>query len=199
MPKNKPANHLSPPKAIAESPVSDVFAGRHPAPSEKEWAEKTLAPALAKAPEKPIGAATGTNLGENNEARFSTISNTPIRRLYTPADLPGDWDYDRYLGYPGQAPYTRGIHATGYRGKLWTMRQFSGFASPEETNARYKYLLAHGGGGLSIAFDLPTLMGYDSDDPQSEGEVGKCGVAIDSLEDMETLFDGIRSNRRRFR
>jgi len=130
-------------------------------------------------------------LDETGHARFSTISNTPIRRLYTPADLPEDWSYDRYLNYPGQEPYTRGIHATGYRGRLWTMRQFSGFASPEESNERYKFLLAHGGGGLSVAFDLPTLMGYDSDHPFSEGEVGKCGVAIDSLEDMEILFDGI--------
>ncbi len=115
----------------------------------------------------------------------------PIRRLYTPADLPADWNYDQYLNYPGQPPYTRGIHASGYRGKMWTMRQFSGFASPEETNQRYKYLLEHGGQGLSVAFDLPTLMGYDSDHMMSEGEVGKCGVAIDSLEDMEILFDGI--------
>ncbi len=107
------------------------------------------------------------------------------------ADLPADWNYDEYLNYPGQPPYTRGIHATGYRGKMWTMRQFSGFASPEETNERYKYLLEHGGQGLSVAFDLPTLMGYDSDHMMSEGEVGKCGVAIDSLEDMEILFDGI--------
>ena len=122
---------------------------------------------------------------------YSTISDVPIRRLYTPADLPEDWSYDKYLGYPGQAPFTRGIHASGYRGKLFTMRQFSGFASPEETNQRYKYLLEHGGSGLSVAFDLPTLMGYDSDHPFSEGEVGKCGVAIDSLEDMEILFDGI--------
>ena len=97
----------------------------------------------------------------------------------------------QYLNYPGQPPYTRGIHSTGYRGKMWTMRQFSGFASPEETNERYKYLLEHGGQGLSVAFDLPTLMGYDSDHMMSEGEVGKCGVAIDSLEDMEILFDGI--------
>ncbi len=122
---------------------------------------------------------------------MSSAVNAPIRRLYTQADLPNDWNYDQYLGYPGQPPYTRGIHATGYRGKLWTMRMFSGFASPEETNQRYKYLLEHGGGGLSVAFDLPTLMGYDSDHPASEGEVGKCGVAIDSLEDMEILFDGI--------
>jgi methylmalonyl-CoA mutase N-terminal domain/subunit len=176
---------------VAESPIADVFEGRHPSEREKRWAEKTLAPTLEKAPEKPIGAGTGTNLDEHGQARFSTISNVPIRRLYTPADLPEDWNEDKYLGYPGQAPYTRGIHATGYRGKLWTMRMFSGFASPEETNQRYKYLLEHGGGGLSVAFDLPTLMGYDSDHPASEGEVGKCGVAIDSLEDMEILFEGI--------
>ena len=158
---------------VAESPISDVFEGRTPSASEKQWAEKTLAPTLEKAPEKPIGAATGTNLDEHGNARFSTISNEPIRRLYTQADLPEDWSYDKYLGYPGEAPYTRGIHATGYRGKLWTMRMFSGFASPEETNQRYKYLLEHGGGGLSVAFDLPTLMGYDSDHPASEGEVGQ--------------------------
>ena len=131
------------------------------------------------------------NLDEHGHARYTTISGMPIRRLYTPADLPADWNYDQYLNYPGQPPFTRGIHASGYRGKMWTMRQFSGFASPEETNQRYKYLLEHGGQGLSVAFDLPTLMGYDSDHPFSEGEVGKCGVAIDSLEDMEILFDGI--------
>jgi len=176
---------------VADSPVADVFEGRNPSESEKNWAEKTLAPTLEKAPERPIGAATGTNKDDNGDARFTTISGVPIRRLYTQADLPPDWKYENYLGYPGQAPYTRGIHATGYRGKLFTMRQFSGFASPEETNRRYKYLLEHGGGGLSVAFDLPTLMGYDSDHPASEGEVGKCGVAIDSLEDMEILFQGI--------
>src|SRR5205823_1556992 len=164
---------------------------RHPSDSEKLWAEKTLLPAIEKSPEKPIGAPIGTNLDENGRARFTSISGVPVRRLYTQADLPEDWDYEKYLGYPGKEPFTRGIHASGYRGKLWTMRQFSGFASPEETNLRYKYLLEHGGGGLSVAFDLPTLMGYDSDHPASEGEVGKCGVAIDSLEDMEILFGGI--------
>jgi len=176
---------------VAESPIADVFEGRHPSESEKEWAEKTLARTLEKAPERPIGAPTGVNLDDNGHARFTTVSGVPVRRLYTQADLPEDWNYESYLGYPGQSPYTRGIHATGYRGKLFTMRQFSGFASPEETNKRYKYLLEHGGGGLSVAFDLPTLMGYDSDHPASEGEVGKCGVAIDSLEDMEILFSGI--------
>ena len=177
--------------AAAESPVSEVFEGRHPSAAEKEWAEKTLAPTLEKAPEKPIGAASGVNLDEHGHARFTTISGVPIRRLYTQADLPEDWNYEQYLGYPGRPPFTRGIHASGYRGKLFTMRQFSGFASPEETNRRYKYLLEHGGSGLSVAFDLPTLMGYDSDHAASEGEVGKCGVAIDSLEDMEILFSGI--------
>src|SRR6201981_2660726 len=176
---------------VAESPIADVFEGRHPSESEKQWAEKTLAPALEKQPERPIGAASGVNLDENGCARFTTISGVPIRRLYTHTDLPNDWSEESHLGYPGQPPFTRGNHATGYRGKLYTMRQFSGFASPEETNQRYKYLLEHGGNGLSVAFDLPTLMGYDSDHPASEGEVGKCGVAIDSLEDMEILFDGI--------
>jgi methylmalonyl-CoA mutase N-terminal domain/subunit len=184
---NKPKNT----EQLAEAPIQDVFDNRHPSAAEKEWAEKTLAPALEKAPERPIGAASGVNLDANGNARFTTISGMPVRRLYTQADLPEDWTSEKYLGHPGEAPYTRGIHASGYRGRLWTMRQFSGFASPEETNQRYKYLLAHGGGGLSVAFDLPTLMGFDSDAPESEGEVGKCGVAIDSLEDMEILFRDI--------
>src|SRR5712675_1787138 len=186
MPEKKPSK-----PQIAESPIADVFEDRHPSDSEKRWAEKTLLPSLEKSPEKPIGAATGSNVDEHGRARFTTISGVPIRRLYTQADLPEDWSEESYLGFPGQAPFTRGIHATGYRGKLFTMRQFSGFASPEETNQRYKYLLEHGGSGLSVAFDLPTLMGYDSDHAASEGEVGKCGVAIDSLEDMEILFGGI--------
>ncbi len=130
---------------VAESPIADVFEGRHPSEREKQWAEKTLAPTLEKSPERPIGAPTGINVDESGNARFSTISNVPVRRMYTQADLPADWDYEKYLGYPGQPPYTRGIHATGYRGKLFTMRQFSGFASPEETNKRYKYLLAQRG------------------------------------------------------
>jgi len=176
---------------VAESPIVDVFENRHPSEGEKNWAEKTLAPTLEKTPERPIGAPSGVNVDEHGNARFTTISGLPIRRLYTEADLPSDWSEEQYLGYPGQAPFTRGIHATGYRGKMFTMRQFSGFASPEETNRRYKYLLEHGGSGLSVAFDLPTLMGYDSDHAASEGEVGKCGVAIDSLEDMEILFNGI--------
>src|SRR5579863_6730746 len=181
----------APKPQVAESPVAEVFENRHPSEPEKEWSEKTLASTLEKNLERPIGAPTGVNLDEHGHARFTTISGVPVRRLYTHADLPGDWSEEKYLGYPGQAPFTRGIHATGYRGKLWTMRQFSGFATPEETNQRYKYLLQQGGNGLSVAFDLPTLMGYDSDHANSEGEVGKCGVAIDSLEDMEILFSGI--------
>jgi methylmalonyl-CoA mutase N-terminal domain/subunit len=118
---------------------------------------------------------------------FTTISGVPIRELYTSADLP-ELDYRRDLGDPGEFPFVRGVHRDMYRGKLWTMRQFSGFATPEETNRRYRYLLSQGQNGLSVAFDLPTLMGYDADDPLSEGEVGKCGVAISSLEDMEVLF-----------
>src|SRR5262245_21541639 len=176
---------------VAENPIADVFEERHPSDSEKQWAEKTLAPTLEKAPEKAIGKPSGVNIDEHGHARFTTVSLAPVRRLYTQADLPEDWDYDQYLGYPRQPPYTRRSHASGYRRKPFMMRQFSGFASPEETNQRYKYLLEHGGGGLSVAFDLPTLMGYDSDHPASEGEVGKCGVAIDSLEDMEILFNGI--------
>jgi methylmalonyl-CoA mutase N-terminal domain/subunit len=118
-----------------------------------------------------------------------TNSAREVDALYTAMDLPPE--SDEQLGVPGQYPFTRGIHPTGYRGKLWTMRQFAGFGSPRETNERYKYLLAHGTTGLSVAFDFPTLMGYDSDHPRSEGEVGKCGVAISSLKDMEDLFAGI--------
>jgi methylmalonyl-CoA mutase N-terminal domain/subunit len=121
---------------------------------------------------------------------FTTISGRPIERLYGPADLT-DWSYERDLNDPAGFPYTRGIHNTGYRGRLWTMRQFSGFGTPEETNARYQHLLAAGGTGLSVAFDLPTLMGRDPDHELSLGEVGKCGVSIASLADMETLFEGI--------
>jgi methylmalonyl-CoA mutase N-terminal domain/subunit len=192
MAKKRSTNSDNP---VTESPIADVSENRHPSDSEKLWADKTLLPAIEKFPEKPIGARTGTNLDDQGRALFTSISVVPVRRLYTQADLPEDWNYEKYLGYPGQPPFTRGIHATGYRGKLFTMRQFSGFASPEETNQRYKYLLEHGGSGLSVAFDLPTLMGYDSDHPASEGEVGKCGVAIDSLEDMEILFNGIDLER----
>ena len=149
---------------------------RKPSPREKAWEEKTLRPALEKSAER--------------EAEFTTVSGHPIRRLYTPADLSA-WDPEHDLGYPGQPPYTRGIHATMHRGRLWTMRQFAGFGTAEDTNQRFRYLLSQGQTGLSTAFDLPTLMGYDSDHPLSEGEVGKCGVAISSLADMEVLFDQI--------
>ncbi len=124
------------------------------------------------------------------DAKFITASGEPVEMLGTP-DLIKDLDYDRDLGMPGQFPYTRGVHATMYRGRLWTMRQFAGFGTPEDTNARFKYLLENGQTGLSVAFDLPTLMGRDADDPWSEGEVGVCGVSVSSLRDMEILFEGI--------
>src|SRR5690242_19466236 len=126
--------------------------------------------------------------GELRDIAF-TNSEKEVQALYTPLDA-AETSADA-LGMPGIYPYTRGVHATGYRGKLWTMRQFAGFGSARDTNERYKFLLEHGQTGLSVAFDFPTLMGYDSDHPRSEGEVGKCGVAISSLADMETLFDGI--------
>jgi methylmalonyl-CoA mutase N-terminal domain/subunit len=125
---------------------------------------------------------------------LTTISGRPIEPVYRPEDV-ADVDYERDLGDPGQFPYTRGIHETMYRGKLWTMRQFAGFGTARQTNERFKYLLEHGGSGLSVAFDLPTLMGRDPDHPLSLGEVGKCGVAVSSLEDMETLFEGIPLDR----
>ena len=124
------------------------------------------------------------------DAKFITASSEPVEIMGTP-ELIKDFDYDRDLSYPGQFPYTRGVHASMYRGRLWTMRQFAGFGTPEDTNARFKYLLKNGQTGLSVAFDLPTLMGRDADDPFSEGEVGVCGVSVSSLKDMETLFDGI--------
>ena len=149
---------------------------RKPSAKEKLWEENTLGPTLEKNPERQGG--------------FTTVSGYPIRGLYTQADLEG-WNPDRDLGFPGEPPYTRGIHSTMHRGRLWTMRQFAGFGAAEDTNQRFRYLLSQGQTGLSTAFDLPTLMGYDSDHPLSEGEVGKCGVAISSLADMEVLFDKI--------
>jgi methylmalonyl-CoA mutase, N-terminal domain len=163
-------------KAVKTLPTQSFESVRKPSAAEREWEEKTLAPTLRKTPDR--------------DADFTTVSSYPIRRLYTPADLAG-WDAERDLGFPGQPPYTRGIHSTMYRGKLWTMRQFAGFGTAEDTNARFRYLLSQGQTGLSVAFDLPALMGYDSDHPLSEGEVGKCGVAISSLADMEVLFDKI--------
>ena len=140
------------------------------------WEEETLRPALNRQPER--------------KTVFETVSLDQINRLYDRTDI-GDLDFDNDLSFPGEFPYTRGIHATGYRGKLWTMRQFAGFGTPEETNARFKYLLKEGQTGLSVAYDLPALMGYDADSPLAEGEVGKCGVAVSSLADLEMLFDGI--------
>src|SRR6266851_4672350 len=142
----------------------------------EDWERQTLQPLLEKHPER--------------KSNFQTVSLEETNRLYSPADL-GSIDFDRDISFPGKFPYTRGIHPTGYRGKLWTMRQFAGFSTPEETNARFKYLLAQGQNGLSVAYDLPTLMGYDADSPLSEGEVGKCGVAVSSLADMEVLFNEI--------
>ena len=128
-------------------------------------------------------------LSVRNDADFTTVSGRALEPVYTAADL--DADTAARLSLPGEYPFTRGIHETMYRGRLWTMRQFAGFGTAEDTNERYKFLLSRGQTGLSVAFDFPTLMGYDSDHPRSEGEVGKCGVAISSLADMETLFDGI--------
>jgi len=142
----------------------------------ERWEQETLAPVLSKKPER--------------KKRFETVSLDEVARLYTPADTE-EVDFERDISFPGEFPYTRGIHPTGYRGKLWTMRQFAGFGTPEETNFRFKYLMSQGQTGLSVAYDLPALMGYDSDSPLSEGEVGKCGVAVSSLADMEILFDGI--------
>ena len=143
---------------------------------QQQWEQNTLKPTLNKRPER--------------KPEFITQSSRPIKRLYTPLDI-ADLDYERDLANPGDYPYTRGIHATGYRGKPWTMRIFAGFGTAEETNARYQYLIEQGNMGLSVAFDLATLMGYDSDAPQALGEFGKCGVAISSLKDMEILFEGI--------
>lgn len=142
----------------------------------KRWEYETLYPTLNRLPER--------------QDTFTTQSSVPIERIYTPLDV-RELDHIRDLGMPGEYPFTRSIHASGYRGKLWTMRMFAGFGTAEETNARYKYLLQQGNMGLSVAFDLPTLMGYDTDAPEALGEFGKCGVAVSSLKDMEILFDGI--------
>lgn len=149
----------------------------HPPDTAKaRWEREVLEPTLRRSPER--------------KGPFTTISGRAIERLYTADDVT-ELDYARDIGNPGEFPYVRGIHPSGYRGKLWTMRQFAGFGTPEETNQRYKDLIAAGGTGLSVAFDLPTLMGRDPDHPLSLGEVGKCGVNITSLADMERLFDGI--------
>ncbi len=142
----------------------------------KRWEKECLGRSIETLPER--------------DRPFITASSVPIDRLYTPLDVK-DWDYFEKLGFPGEYPFTRGVHPTMYRSRPWTMRMFSGFGTAEETNERYKYLMHHGETGLSVAFDFPTLYGYDTDDPHSEGEFGKCGVAISSLKDMEILFAGI--------
>jgi methylmalonyl-CoA mutase N-terminal domain/subunit len=151
----------------------------HSSAAEEElerWQTETLEPSLKKRPER--------------KRSFQSVSLEEVNRLYTPADTEA-LEFSSDIAFPGQFPYTRGIHPSGYRGKLWTMRQFAGFSTPEETNARFKYLLEQGQTGLSVAYDLPTLMGYDADSPLAEGEVGKCGVAVSSLADMEVLFADI--------
>ncbi|CAN5141606.1 methylmalonyl-CoA mutase family protein [soil metagenome] len=149
-------------EAITETPIEKA-----------RWEQETLQKVLDKTPER--------------KHTFEGVSLEPVERLYTKANAEGISE----IGFPGEYPYKRGIHPTGYRGKLWTMRQFAGFSSPEETNRRFKYLMAQGQTGLSVAYDLPALMGLDADSPLSEGEVGKCGVAVSSLADFEVLFDGI--------
>ena len=143
--------------------------------SKRRWERETVEPLTRKLPER--------------RAEFATVSGIPVDRLYTPEDVPVD--YERDLGFPGEYPFTRGVQPTMYRGRLWTMRQYAGFATAEESNRRYRYLLDQGQTGLSVAFDLPTQIGYDSDHPMAEGEVGRVGVAISSLRDMEILFEGI--------
>lgn len=145
--------------------------------NQDRWLDETYGPFVKRRPER--------------RTEFETLSHIPVAPLYTPEGLGETLDYERDLAYPGEFPYTRGIYPTMYRGRLWTMRQYAGFSTAEESNARYKYLLARGTTGLSVAFDLPTQLGYDADDAMSVGEVGKVGVSISSLEDMETLFDGI--------
>jgi len=147
--------------------------------NKKEWEEKYLEPFLKKAGER--------------KKEFITASGFLVDQVYTPEDI--DLDYESSLSYPGVYPFTRGIYPTMYRGRVWTMRQYAGFGTAEETNKRYRYLLEQGQTGLSVAFDLPTQIGYDSDHPMAMGEIGKVGVAIDTIEDMQILFDGIPLDR----
>jgi len=147
-----------------------------PSKNKREWLENKLQPAIKKAPER--------------EEQFLTTSGIEVDDIYTPDDHQA-FDYNQALGYPGEFPFTRGVQPTMYRGRMWTMRQYSGFASAEATNKRYHFLLEQGQTGLSVAFDLPTQIGYDSDSSNAQGEVGKVGVPVSSLEDMEMLFEGI--------
>ncbi|PSQ61191.1 MAG: methylmalonyl-CoA mutase, partial [Halobacteriales archaeon SW_9_67_25] len=145
--------------------------------AKEAWEEETLEPVLDR-------------FGERRETFTTDTGGQDVQRLYTPEDI-DDFDYEEDLGYPGEEPYTRGVYPTMYRGRLWTMRQYAGMGTAAETNERFQYLLDEGQTGLSMAFDLPTQMGHDSDDPMAAGEVGKTGVAIDSLRDMERVFEGI--------
>jgi methylmalonyl-CoA mutase N-terminal domain/subunit len=163
-------------KHRARSPTLSKSQSRILAAARKRWEKKVLAPWLSGSPER--------------RKTFENLSGITLSRIYTPKDIAPD-DYPRDLGFPGEYPYTRGIYPTMYRGRTWTMRLFSGFGTPEDTNRRLRYLLDHGETGLSIAFDMPTLYGYDADHPRALGEVGKCGVSVSSLEDMEQLFAGI--------
>ena len=163
-------------KKVREGSAAVLNGGDEVMEQRKRWEKETLDPSLAKMPERDIP--------------LTTVSGAEIKNLYTPADVQ-DIDFQTEIGWPGEYPYTRGIHPTMYRSKIWTIRQFTGFGTAKQTNKRLHYLLSTGTTGLSIAFHLPTLMGRDSDDPLCRGEVGKCGVTIDSLQDMETLFDGI--------
>jgi methylmalonyl-CoA mutase N-terminal domain/subunit len=150
--------------------------------SERErWWQGTYRPFVERAPERPV--------------RFETLSGLPVQPLYTPEDLGPEWSYAAKLGYPGEYPFTRGVYPTMYRGRLWTMRMFAGFGRPEDTNRRFKYLLEQGQTGLSTAFDMPALMGYDADHPRARGEVGREGVSVSTLDDFERLFDGIPLDR----
>src|SRR5206468_10540494 len=142
--------------------------------SKSDWLENTYAKSVAKAPER--------------DYPFDTSDGALVEPLYTPEDMDG-WDYLSHLSFPGEFPYMRGVQPTMYRGRLWTMRQYAGFGDAEESNARYRYLLQHGQTGLSVAFDLPTQMGYDADDPEVAGEVGKVGVSVSSLDDFSRLFE----------
>src|SRR5688572_22230606 len=156
---------------MATDPLNDDLSN-----DKHRWEESTLAASLKKAPER--------------KEHFETSSGIEVERLYTPTSS-DNTNYQNQIGYPGEPPFTRGVQPTMYRSRLWTMRQYAGYATAEESNARYRFLLSQGQVGLSVAFDLPTQIGYDADDPMAEGEVGKVGVCISSLRDMETLFDQI--------
>ncbi|HTT72768.1 MAG TPA: methylmalonyl-CoA mutase family protein, partial [Thermoplasmata archaeon] len=167
--RTTPPAGATPPPGASDDPVVD---------RRQQWEAEVLGPALGKSPER--------------KDRFTTLGGIPVDRIYTPRSPRSGFDR---IGYPGQPPFTRGVHPTMYRGRVWSMRMFSGFGSPEDTNRRFRYLLTHGESGLSIAFDDPTLYGLDADDPESLGEVGKCGVNVSSLDDMRRLLAGIPLGR----